>query len=170
MRDPGETPGMKLGVNLDTQAAFGLWCPSKTSITAPVFAAPPCDAAGGQFSGGTKPAIRSSICPRSSLSRAQCRKWAHCAGCGASATGLPRDSQRPALPRTHGRAVHLTWPESAGGATAWACVFRSGAVSQAHGLVSRASGATARRVAARPVCHADETRHQSHQHTCGCGC
>ena len=47
--------------------------------------------------------------------------------------------------------------------------FSLGAVSQAHGLVSRALEQPVTQLHAElqhaPVCHADETRHQSHRHT-----
>ncbi|MBD3893994.1 IS66 family transposase [Hydrogenophaga sp.] len=101
-----------------------------------------------------------------------------CSGCGrkhhgALPAGVPSGQLGPralALVGTLAGQFHLTQRKvQAVLSHVMGIHFSLGAVSQAHGLVSQALDKPVAQLHAEllqaPVCHADETRHQNHQHT-----
>jgi transposase len=101
-----------------------------------------------------------------------------CSGCGrkhhgALPAGVPNGQLGPralALVGTLAGQFHLTQRKvQAVLSQIMGMHFSLGAVSQAHGLVSQALDKPVAQLHAElrhaPVCHADETRHQSHRHT-----
>ena len=185
---PSKPPsGKKLGGQPGHKGSFrAMVCEQEVHHRVPCLPAPQCDACGSVVEVDGDKVMRHQVfdLPRiEPVVSEYVRLRGICTGCGrkhhaALPAGVPRGQLGPralALVGTLAGQFHLTQRKvQAVLSHIMGMRFSLGAVSQAHGLVSRALEQPVAQLHAEvqhaPVCHADETRHLSLRHTLWSGC